>query len=205
MNGIIADIVLAAVFVLVFWWVARRGFLKSVYKLFALAATVFLVSALMSPVTQAITSGKVWTQFRDNIEQYLYDRGGGGSLNIPEYIISGDTIEGLRSSAADTAAGAIAVTAAKIAAAVGLFLIIRLLLHLLFVLLSAVFKLPVLSGLNKLFGGISALFHALAAVYILCAVVSIPADMFDTVQSSIAQSYIAKFFYDNNLLIKLFI
>ena len=88
-----------------------------------------------------------------------------------------------------------------------LYIAIRLFLFMLFKILGLVFELPLLRSVNKLAGALIGIVNALFIVYILTGamVLFLPADVSRTVQEAVSQTYITKYFYENNILLKLFI
>jgi len=88
-----------------------------------------------------------------------------------------------------------------------LYIAIRLFLFVLFKILGLVFELPLLRSVNKLAGALIGIVNALFIVYILTGamVLFLPADVSKTVQEAVSQTYITKYFYENNILLKLFI
>ena len=204
MEGIIADAAAAVIFVLVFISVARKGFLRSAYKLFGLAAALLLTSLFVPDVTATIASSRAWTQLDEHIEAVLDDKTH-ADIDLPEYMSTvRESAEELRDGAVSAAAAEITAASAHVAAIISVFLILRFAIWLLYLLLQAVFRLPVLRLLNKAIGVFCAFIHAFAVIYILCAAVSLPFGIFDTARSAVANSYVTYYLYNNNLLIKLF-
>src|SRR5699024_7333632 len=105
--------------------------------------------------------------------------------SLPEWIVSGadeefENIKNAASDAAETAAEATARTVTdvlvKIIAAVGLFILIRLALALVFIAVNGASKLPVVSGANALLGAVFSGVNVLLGVYLALALVSLFAD-----------------------------
>lgn len=92
----------------------------------------------------------------------------------------------------------------NILAVILLYILVRILLFLILKMLGLVFELPLLRSVNKLAGALIGAVNALFIVYILTAILIlfIPGDM--SIQNAVSQTYITKYFYDNNLLLKLF-
>ncbi|MBQ7794556.1 MAG: CvpA family protein, partial [Clostridia bacterium] len=95
----------------------------------------------------------------------------------------------------------------KIVSIILLFLAVRLGVFLLLRLLDLLFKLPVLSGVNSFLGMIVGALNGLLAVYILCAVLTLlaPTESLSVIGDIVDKTLIVKYFYNNNLLIELFI
>ena len=88
-----------------------------------------------------------------------------------------------------------------------LYIAIRLFLFVLFKILSLIFELPLLKSLNKIAGAAIGVVNALFAVYLITAVLGLflSGDVALTVQEAISKTYITKYFYENNLLLNIFI
>lgn len=88
-----------------------------------------------------------------------------------------------------------------------LYLSVRIILFLLFKILGLVFELPLLRSVNKLAGGLIGIANALFIIWILsaAAILLLPGDMSAVFNDAVQKSYISKYLFENNMLLKLFI
>ncbi len=88
-----------------------------------------------------------------------------------------------------------------------LFVAVKIFVFLALKILESLFELPGLKTINRLLGSLLGIFNALLAIYIICGLISLlsPMDKLSTVKSVVDSTYIVKYFYDNNLLLSLFV
>lgn len=103
----------------------------------------------------------------------------------------------------ESASRSVTMIILNIIAAVGLFLLIRLLMEILFCVLKKVTSLPLIGQANALLGGALGIVNVLAVIYILCALASLWAPLNNQISETINQTTLVKFFYNYNILLKL--
>lgn len=88
-----------------------------------------------------------------------------------------------------------------------MFLLVRLAVFLIVKMLEAAFEMPGLKKINKTLGAILGIVNALLIVYISCAAVSLftPADSRILIDAAVMKTLILKYFYENNVLMLLFV
>lgn len=86
-----------------------------------------------------------------------------------------------------------------------LYISLRLLLWIIFKMLGLVFELPLLRSVNKLAGALIGVVNALFIIYIITAILILFVPGNIEIQDAVSQTYITKYFYENNVLLKLFI
>ena len=84
-----------------------------------------------------------------------------------------------------------------------LFIGIRIIMGAVYRILRAVSRLPVIKGANRLIGGLLGLINYMFVVYAVLAVISLIVVKDGAGQSIIEQTYLAKYFYNNNILLNL--
>lgn len=206
-----------------------KGFVRSVYKIVALVGTIVLVLILQTPVVHMLSATpfaqSVYTSVNSVVVQRSDTAGVAGQQDIPpsfaqnalgnlglpsvvrDNVAQGlQQVEGTVAQALDNISTQITMVILKIVACVGLFLVIRFLFAFVYRLLDAVSKLPVLGLVNRFGGGLLGLVNGFAIIYILGAVLALwmPVGGAGALQSAVEQSYLAKYFYHNNILLQLF-
>lgn len=216
---IICDAALILFFVAVIITMAKRGFIKSVYKLISVIITIIAVSFLTQPVSDILAESQAGAVIYRNINQSLVKSeqenmsdGDNKTLpdaeniwNMPSYIKNSAEIRSIKDDITSNASRTLTDMLLRLLTAICLFIIIRFIVMLLFNLIDIIFKLPLLAGINKIIGIFAGLINALAAVYIICAVISLNVGIFDGAKEVIENTYIVKYFYNYNILMNLFI
>ncbi len=212
--SIIFDIILVAVIVISTWLAAKKGIFKSIYKLSSIILTIIAVLLLSEPVGNMIESSGLGIK----IDQMVYT----GLIADKEYdselgkmVSTGEekNISGLPAfvnDAVETAAEnaivpAVSEIVKKLVCAIIIYLLAKLLLFLIFLVIDGMFKLPLLKSANKLLGAVAGLISGLLIVYILCGIASLNVQNSALIREVVDGTYIVKYFYDQNLLMNLFI
>lgn len=214
----ILDIIFAAVLIIAFIVGLRQGLIRSVWRIAAWIITIIAVYAALTPAMNFLRgtamADKIYSSVQEAVVQKLPESEGVNISEItalPEWIVADADVqineavsqmnESIESAAASISQG-ITDVVIKIIAAVGLFIIIRLILSLLFKLLDGAAKLPVIGGVNSLLGGVFSVLSVMLGLYIALALVSLFAN--PSVYGYINQSTAVKYLFNNNILMKIF-
>ena len=212
--GIIADILLIVILILAFSYWRGKGLVKSVWKIAALVITIVLVMLLMDPAADFVSHTKIADNLESSISSVITVPPGGGvniaeTLNLPEFMQSEvevatdatvNTAEAIKTAAAKSLTGAIII----IGVCVALFILIRLALMAAFLIIDGATKLPLIKGANKFLGGLLGMVNVLFIVLLALAVFTMLAPTDNILYEAIDKSYIVKYLYNNNFLLKLF-
>lgn len=205
----------------------QRGFIKTLFKFVSLIVSVMVTMYVYPYVSQfLIHQTGVYASIKDGIIGLLKLEGAAetaqttgdqinfiSSLQIPEafkhILVTNNNSEIYNlldvSSIGDYIGGMIATLIINIIAFLGVFIIVSILLKVVINLVDLVSKLPVLNQINKLGGLIIGVIIGIVVVWFLSLVLSMfsanpgVAKVFETLEVS----EVAKFFYDNNLLMKI--
>lgn len=213
--SVIADICLAAIFVAAFAYWYSKGLIKSVWKIAALIATVILVMFLKDPVADYIGQTKVAENINNSLSQVITVPPGGGvniaeNLNLPEVIqdklqIGIDSSLSAADAIKNAAANALTGAVINIGVCVALFILIRLILMVVYIIIDSAVKLPILKGTNKFLGGLLGVVNMLFIVFLALMLLAMYAPSDSGLYEIINNSYLVRFLYNNNILLKLFI
>lgn len=211
----ILDVALVIVFIVAVVTAAKKGLVKSIYKLASLVITFVLIAVLITPVSNVLEESQAGAVIYRNVSEKLIiqsDTSGEAmgvnaesAWHMPEYIKNSDEIQQLKDSAVSTTTHAVTKIIIKIITVVALFIIIKLIIALIFLFIEGVFKLPVLKSINVLAGIVGALVSVAAVVYILCGIISLDIVVFNSAKSIILETRLIKMFYDYNFLMAMFI
>lgn len=210
----ILDIILGLIILASAVYGYKRGFIKSIWGIAAWGITIAAVYAAMNPAIALLNGTKTAVNINNSIYTAVADKltadnnlSLSQATGLPEWAVKGvslnDVIDNGVEITAHTAADTITDTVIKIIASVGLFIIIRAVLGILFGIINAVFHLPLLNGANRLLGAALSVVGAMIIVYIAAAAAAMFAN--PSIYEHIEKTYIVKEIFDNNILMKLFI
>ena len=182
--NIILDIAIILILALSCIIMAKRGFAKAVLSIGANIVTLVLLATLITPVTDAVSRTSIGDSIKGSAQEIILES-------------TSDILPGIADKSSDMVL--------KIVVAIVLFIVLKVVLALLCLLVGTIFKLPVLSQLNTLAGGLAGLINGLLIIYIACAVISLDFEWAREIQAAAGDTLVFKFFYENNLLINLFI
>lgn len=196
----IVDIIFVALIVLGYINGAKKGLVKSVWKLAAWVLTFFLVWILAQPFFEFISKTDIYMSFSTMIGDKIMSSYTADASSVPLFLAEAAT------SGAETAANVadgISSVVAKAATYIILIIFIRVALGLVLHILEAFSKLPVISFANKLAGGALGAVNTLLVIMIVLAIISVIG--ITDVVALLQSSQIVKYLYNNNLLLSLFI
>lgn len=208
----VLDIILIALLLIGFVLGYKKGFVRSVWKIAALILTIVLVMMLKTPTINLLMNSRFAETVGMKISQSVSLPQGGGvniaeNLNLPQ-LMQGDLNSQIASMQGmtihDTVTGSLTGMFIKIIACIGLFIIIRLFLALVFRIITLITELPVIRGVNKLVGALLMLVNMTFIILLLLAALSLYAPADSSLFESIDNSYIVKYFYNYNILLQLF-
>lgn len=229
--AVILDAVLVFVLLLSFFLGARRGLIKSVWKMGAWIITIILVMTLKTPFTsmlaQTPTATRIYNSITEKITPVFMDNLYDGKLSAPqkneiartlhlpsvvvsqvlhdydtEAVAAGTTTAVKR--AVDNIARALTMMIIGFIASVVLFILIKIAMFIIYRILDAFSKLPVIRGANKFLGAILGFVNAFLIICIVCAIISFAASDNSEIYRMINETYVVKYFYNYNILLQLF-
>ncbi|MBE7045536.1 MAG: hypothetical protein E7397_08385 [Ruminococcaceae bacterium] len=230
----ILDILLVAVIACVVWFSMKKGFIKASYHAISVLVTILVVFAFQAPFQEFLEESALGDLVREKVaitvnqtvsehEELQSAQADENALlmlienlPLPEFIhkFLEDTIiaqsknlENLKEGLAESVTKMVSSVLMQLVSIVLLFLLVRLGLFILFRILNAVAKLPVINFFNKVLGAVMGAINALLVVYIACALVMLltPVSAAEPLNEAINQTYLLKYFYQNNLLMTIFL
>lgn len=212
--SLVLDIILAALILISFIIGYKKGLVKSVWKIAALAITIVLVIALKNPVVSFLSGTTMADNINAKISETVHIPSGGGvdisdSLNLPDFlkveVNSGiESAQGAVSSVNDAVAASLTTLFLTIITCVALFIIIRLILMAVYMIINGITEAPVIKGVNKFSGGLLGAVNMVFIIFLLLALVSLFAPADSQMYEMIDKTYIVKYFYNYNILLQLF-
>ncbi len=217
-NPIVLDIVALALIVIAMLEGRRKGLVKMLWRVGAWFITLILVLVLIEPVTDWVmttdtaknTVEQFTVVFESNLSQneltQITPEKISELTNIPQILISENVTSGINdgiTSVAMSLAESVANITIKIATGLGLFIILRILMALLYRVLNIATRLPVIKGINSFLGMLMGLINIMFIIYIVLGAAALFMDASSQLNSVIDATYIVKYFYNNNILLNL--
>ena len=209
--GIVIDIVIAAILIISVFIGYKQGLVKVIFNICALLVAIIATFILYRPVSNFVIEK---TELDDKIRNTIIEKYGNteiqseenneGILKLITQKLQEATIE-TTEKAVEVVAEEVSIKAVQIITGIGLFVVIRIGLIILKFLTEGLAELPLVKQLNGVGGIIYGLLRAIVIIYLLLYILFFVASMNNNgkIQKSINESYITKYIYDNNLLIKL--
>ena len=225
------DIALVAVIGICVGVSAKRGFIKSSRTVLAIILTALLLITMQAPVINYLQGSVVGEKVHELVTKNItktYEKNQLSeetdttdteqslliceTMSLPKFMAHGiqtqiKQMSEIKNNVLDLLSDTISNFIIKILATVLLFLVVRFFVFLFLKILDSLFSLPGLRTINKTMGAVIGIFNALLAVYIICGLVSLltPIENLKLVQDAVDSTYLLKHFYDNNLLLSLFV
>ena len=208
---IVVDLIVLAIIALCIILGYVRGLTGSLIKILSFVLSIVIAFVLFIPISNLVIEN---TQIDESLEQSIREMIIGNEQNeesnMPEAITDyiGQRVEqaadDAKTAVVDSTARDVAETIVKAGTWVVLFIIARILLIFLKFITALIAKLPVIKQFDKLGGIAYGLIEGLIIVYLLLALVSFIAPMFDnSIIVAIKDSFVGSIFYNNNLLLKI--
>ena len=209
---LIFDIVIVAIFVLSIWYSMKQGFIKSVSSIASIVLTVVLMFAFQDGINSYLRESEFGISINEKIAESLDGDDFGDSyefedLGLPKFLEpifddAKDTVGETKDNIVEEVADGVTSAIINVLSILLLYVGIKVLLFFALKILNIIFKLPLLKSVNKIAGVAVGAVKALFIIYILCAGFMWfgPTD----VSSLIADTYIAHYFYNNNILFAMF-
>lgn len=210
--SIVIDIIIVLIIILSAYGGYKKGIVDVGFKLIAFIISLLIAIILYSPITNLIIDN---TEIDENIEQIIKENGirneeNNNSANISSGIdayvqnYSKGLVKNAQNTLIETAANPIARNVIGIGVMIILFLGSRIILSILKTFTNIITKIPILKQCNELAGLAYGILKGLLIIYVILAisffVLSLSGDT--TVNSAIQETYLTRFFYNNNIILK---
>lgn len=209
----------------------RKGFLSASKSIIALVLTAMLLASMQETILTALQASPVYDGVRTVVAKritktydekqisgdvYTDDTENSNevceALALPSFMENSlkktmSQMTELKNNVMEVITDSITNMILNVIGMILVFLAVRLLVFLIIKVLESLFKLPGLKSINRFLGTILGIINALLVIYLVCGGVSLfaPAEKMQMINDAIQKTYIVKYFYDNNLLLSLFV
>lgn len=210
--GIILDLIIVAIIASNIFICYKKGLVKLAVGLVAVLVAIILSVILYKPVSNLIIKNTGIDKKIENviIENFSSDTQNGGEtkyVGVIDYLekYANDAVTKTQNEIVYETAGTMAVKITNVIVLLAIFIIVRAVLVLLTFVSDTITSLPLIKQCNEVGGVIYGIIKALLIVYILLAIVFLIVLVSgnSTISDMISSSHITKFFYENNLLLKI--
>ena len=210
--GIILDLIIVAIIASNIFICYKKGLVKLAVGLVAVLAAIILSVILYKPVSNLIIKNTGIDKKIENviIENFSADTQNGEEtryVGIIDYLekYANDAVTKTQNEIVYETAGTMAVKITNVIVILAIFIIVRAVLVLLTFVSDAITSLPLIKQFNEVGGVIYEIIKAFLIVYIILAIVFLIVLVSgnSTISDMISSSHITKFFYENNLLLKI--
>ena len=198
--------------VLIVWVTAvngyKRGLIKTIYGLGAFLLAAIATALCYEYFAEYLMSLSFIQNLVDKMNQYIVESiVANTDLNSFMPIWMKDSVTEAVQSAGITVAGKLFEIIIMIATVVITFFIAKLCLGLIVGILDAIMKLPILDTINRTGGLLTGIIKGVLIVLICFGIVSmfVATDKYQYIHNTINETYVAKYFYNNNILMRLII
>lgn len=211
--GIVVDLILVAIIALNVFLGYKKGLIKVAFNFLAFFIAIIMTIILFKPISNLIIEK---TQIDDNIEKGIIENFSSKNYENNETQESSNFIEKYinekikttateaKDQAVESIAKTISIRLTEIITAIGLFVVIRILLILLRFLSDMLAELPIIKQCNEAGGIIYGLLKSVIIIYFILTIIFIVSSINGNgfVNNAIDESYITKFLYNNNVIVK---
>lgn len=210
--GIILDLIIVAIIASNIFICYKKGLVKLAVGLVAVLVAIILSVILYKPVSNLIIKNTGIDKKIENviIENFSSDTQNGGEtkyVGVIDYLekYANDAVTKTQNEIVYETAGTMAVKITNVIVLLAIFIIVRAVLVLLTFVSDAITSLPLIKQCNEVGGVIYGIIKAFLIVYIILAIVFLIVLVSgnSTISDMISSSHITKFFYENNLLLKI--
>lgn len=220
--GIIIDIILVLLLFLSIYLGYRKGLAKVMLTIFSFFIALMLMLILYKPVSNfVIENTKLDEDLRYEISQRLKSSNNGTEENVelkdnnqyPTVVTDfvkkyvDEAIKEGKDNVIDYVSEKLSTVVVNVIVAIGLYITINIALILIGFLLKFAVKLPGLKQIDKSGGILYGIIRGLFLAYIVLAIISISSAFINEqgLLDAIKSSYITKYLYDNNIILKLIV
>ncbi len=206
------DLALLAIIAVAVLIAKKKGFVKASYTIVSMIVSIILILILQAPFTSYLKGSALGKNIESKVHTQVENTAGDSvgeiadKMGLPSFVA--DAIpQDTKDQAIDAVTDTITEAVIKVLAFIILFILIRIAVHFILNSINCLMKLPVLSTINKWLAIPIGLINGVLAVYIICALIILlsPSEAMSNIGNIANESFIFKFFYNNNLLLSSFI
>ena len=206
------DLAVVAIYVISILYFKSKGFLKVSETLFSLVLTFCLIPMFLPQFEVVVNDSVVGESIYNSVEKSIMSSDDEKEIELPDFleITLEDEIKEIdkaKNDIIEKTVESITSVIIKIISFIILFVLVKIGIFLLFKFLTVVTKLKLFGFVNKTLGIVMGFINGTIIVYIACAIliVFVPVEYSATFKDAISDTLLTEFFYNNNIIIDLFL
>lgn len=216
----IIDIIIIVLIILSTFLGYKKGLVGVAFKILSFILALLVTLILFKPGSNYIINN---TKIDETIQSAIIEKLSGSKINdegkidkenaqIPEVMIDyinksiDDTLNQTKDNITTQIAINLTQSSINIITMVALFIVTRLILFVISLVLNAMTELPIIKQVDEIGGTIYGILRAIVLIYIIFAILTfvLPMIQNDNIINTINNSIIARFMYNNNIILKVF-
>lgn len=202
------DVGIAVIFAVCIASSMKKGFIKSTASILSIVLTIVMMLAFSDGINEYLKNSELGECIGERVSESLTkqtdeEKASDYILSLPGFLKpAAEELDKTAQELTNKTSEGITSAIINLLSILLLYIAVRILLFFALKLLNALFKLPVLKSVNKIAGMAIGAVNALFIVYILCACLIFfgTGDMSEIIKNT----FIAHYFYDNNILLEMF-
>ncbi len=202
------DIAIAAIFLICITASMKKGFIKSSASILSIVLTIVMMFAFSDGINEYLKRSELGERIGERVSETIAKNDNDSEnekyiSSLPGFLRpAAEEIDKTTQEIKNKTCEGVTSAIINLLAVLLLYAAVRILLFFAFKILNVLFKLPILKSVNKVAGMAIGAVNALFIVYILCACLIFfgTGDMSQIMQNT----FITHYFYDNNILLEMF-
>lgn len=200
-----------------------RGFAAASKSAISTVAVIVIMICLTTPVSNFLMKSSAADFVQNSVLKSVYDvfqehSASSGmenivrSMGLPGFVtdrllLQADYFASTEETIAASISRSLTAIVMKAIASISIFVLAQIIINVVFLMLRGLLEIPAFEKMDKFMGFIVGAINALLIIYVACGllVICTPMDKQNIMNSFIHTTYILRYFYDNNYLLKLFI
>lgn len=212
----ILDAAVIVIYVLAVIFFRKKGFLKASETIISLILTVCLMSTALPFFEGVIADSAIGESVVSGVSEFLVpeqtEKEEEKESALPDFLQSAvdknlEKIDEAKTDMMEATAEQTSKVILQAISAILLFILVKIGIFLLFRLLDLVCHIKLMGFVNRTLGIILGVINATIIIYVLCAVIAVflPAEYAMPIKEAMDKTILARYFYNNNFLMQIFV
>lgn len=205
---IVADLVVIGIYLLSVIYFKSKGFLRASETLISLVLSFCLVPVFLTPFEKFVSGSELGAEINRKVLKSVEENDYEDNFALPDSLAqSFGGVEEIKEVAEKNIAENISRVIIKVISFVLLFIVIKFGIFILFIILDLCCKIKIFGFVNKTLGVALGIINATIIIYVACAlaVAVVPVENAAEFKDIVAKTLLTQFFYNNNIILNLFL